>query len=72
MTYIRTKSTRGSWHILARVTAEGWVTRCGVSINEETPVSDALPLNERSCESCLRYNASDEARLDVANDEVTG
>lgn len=68
MTFIRAKS----WHILARVTAAGWETRCGRHVNEDASVSDTLPGDEKSCESCLRYNAGDEARLDVANDEVAG
>lgn len=68
MTYIRSRS----WHVLAKVTAEGWRTRCGINLTESAVVSDSLPLDEKSCESCLRYNAADEARLNVANDEVAG
>lgn len=68
MTYIRSRS----WHVLARVTAGGWQTRCGRHINEEADVSDKLPLNDRTCESCLRYAASDEDRLNVDTDEVLG
>lgn len=72
MTYIHSTSTRSSWHILARVTASGWETRCGRFMDEEGPVSDRLPDGEKSCETCLRLNANDGARLDIPNDEVTG
>ena len=70
MTYIRARS----WHVLSRVTAGGWQTRCGLRRSESArwPVADQLPLDDKSCESCLRYTARDEARLNVANDEVAG
>lgn len=68
MTFLKLRS----WHLLAKVTAAGWETRCGRTVNQDARVSDALPSNEKSCEVCLRLNAADEARLAVANDEVPG
>ena len=61
MTYIKVRS----WHVLAIVTDTGWETRCGRAIAEAAQISDTLPGDEKSCESCLRYNAGDEARLDL-------
>jgi len=49
-----------SWHALrtwTRVPGRA-ITRCGRTINEVEHRSD-LPGNEKSCESCLRYLASD-------------
>lgn len=48
-----------SWHILAKVDAAGWKTRCGLTVNEDAPVTDILPFDEKSCESCLRGIARD-------------
>lgn len=72
MTYVKI----ASWHIEAMTFRGGAVkTRCG---RTATPVgtlahpgdgpivvhatSDTLPLDERSCETCLRLNERDESR----------
>lgn len=68
MTYIKVRS----WHVLAIVTDTGWETRCGRAIAEAAQISDTLPGDEKSCESCWRGHAKDEERLNVANDTVPG
>lgn len=52
-----------SWHSLARVTAEGWYTRCGRVVTiEDAPARDTLPLDEPTCETCLRLTIHDRDR----------
>ena len=42
-----------SWHVLKTVTDAGWHTYCGrVIVGQQARGSDALPLGEKSCESC--------------------
>lgn len=44
-----------SWHVLKRVDEIGWHTYCGRTIvGEKARGDDALPLGEKSCESCAR------------------
>jgi len=68
MSYIRVRS----WHVVAKVDAVGWRTRCGLTITtEDAPVSDRLPLEDPSCESCARLTLHDADATSVPNDEVT-
>lgn len=74
----------GSWHTLAMTFRSGAVkTRCGRTArvagtivtapgipSRVSPTSDALPLGERSCESCLRLTAHDQEPPDVETDEA--
>lgn len=52
-----------SWHVVTGVRADGTgvVTRCGLRRPPET-TSATLPLDEPSCETCLRLTAHDEAK----------
>lgn len=69
MTYI--KITGYSWHAILRVDDAGWWTRCGRLVTTETtPVAKALPLDEKSCETCARLTLHDQDQQNVANDEV--
>jgi hypothetical protein len=67
-TYIRAKS----WHLLRKVTDAGWITRCGLTLNEDADVAYELKLNQKTCESCLRYAKRDEEINDPPNDVVPG
>lgn len=59
-----------SWHAIEVVDAAGWHTRCGRLITTQSaPVSPTLPLDERSCETCLRLDTHD---AEVENDTVAG
>jgi hypothetical protein len=61
----------GSWHTLARVDDRGWWTRCGRLVTTEpAPVSDSLPLDEKSCETCLRLSTHDTEIPMPSDDEV--
>jgi hypothetical protein len=40
-----------SWHEIEAGTSS---TLCGLDVDESAPRSDALPMAEKSCESCLR------------------
>jgi hypothetical protein len=46
-----------SWHLVANGR-----TRCGRLYAIPSPTVDDLPLDERSCESCLRLHERDEER----------
>lgn len=58
-TYVRFPDR--SWHSFLTYTRSGSVlTRCGRLIpGPDHQLADALPLDERSCESCLRLAARD-------------
>lgn len=45
-----------SWHVLGKVPLDGWDTLCGHHITpaQNATMSDALPLGQKSCESCAR------------------
>jgi hypothetical protein len=61
----------GSWHLIARVDDRGWWTRCGRLVTTEpAPAADRLPLDEKSCETCLRLSQADTDRQNIPNDEV--
>ena len=60
--YVRFLAERASWHVLAKVDDTGWWTRCGRNAGADARASDHLPLDEKTCESCLRLAESDEAR----------
>jgi hypothetical protein len=64
MSYVHLPSERSSWHSLMTYTrAGGALTRCGRFVPGPNPrVVDALPLDERSCESCLRLAIRDGER----------
>lgn len=48
-----------SWHVVLTITRTGSaLTRCGRLIPQPR-IQDALPLDEKSCESCLRLVAHD-------------
>lgn len=66
------KIPRGSWHATLTFTRTGSVlTRCGRLVpGPKHTVDDQLPLNEKSCESCLRLEAHD--KVAIANDTVAG
>lgn len=50
-----------SWHAIAITYRSGRAgTRCGRMAAQGAPESDVLPLDERSCEVCLRLKARDE------------
>lgn len=74
MTYVHWQTERGSWHSLLTFTRAGSVlTRCGRLIpgGPDHRLSDSLPLDERSCEVCLRLALHDgEAVGDVPGDSV--
>ena len=55
-TYVRIRS----WHLLAEGVEDDALTRCGRKASALAPVADELPLDERSCETCLRLAAHDE------------
>lgn len=59
-----------SWHTISRVDDTGWHTRCGLTVNDSAPASDHIPLDEPSCETCLRLDLHDAEKQDVVNDEV--
>jgi hypothetical protein len=52
-----------SWHAY-RYTSRGsrYIARCGKWTNGGDPLSNVLPLDERSCESCLRLLKHDAER----------
>jgi hypothetical protein len=57
MSYVRIRS----WHRVAPVSRGGLPkTRCGRWADLAAPVSDELPIGEKSCETCLRLHARDE------------
>lgn len=53
-----------SWHTYA-FTSRGGLhkTRCGLWLPGTAPTSDTLPMDERSCESCLRLAVWDEQNV---------
>jgi hypothetical protein len=57
-TYIRVKS----WHVVEKVDAVGWRTVCGrvLSASDGNGVAYVLPLDEKSCETCLRLTTADD------------
>jgi hypothetical protein len=56
-------SPRLSWHIVGRM--RGGATRCGRWIPVPSPSADDLPLDEKSCETCLRLDKRDRERADA-------
>jgi len=56
-----------SWHVRGPVPIEGWDTLCGRHVNaaQKAPVSDQLPLGEKSCETCLRLATAHEAEIEA-------
>jgi hypothetical protein len=61
-----------SWHLLRTYTRSGGgITRCGKSILAPLTTSATLDLNDKSCESCLRYMIAGEAPA-VEDDPVPG
>lgn len=48
---------RRSWHLL-RSAGTGTSTRCGLWVEDGTRLA-TIPLGERTCERCLRYDAHD-------------
>jgi hypothetical protein len=58
-----------SWHRVSVVDEAGWHTRCGRVTTGDAPVTDELPLDEKSCETCLRLVEHD-AEQPVDNDPV--
>lgn len=51
-----------SWHVLKTVDNSGWKTYCGhLIVGQQARGSDALPLGEKSCETCLRLVVKAEA-----------
>lgn len=50
VTWVRLRS----WHIV-----DGTETRCGRSIKPEAERVDEIPLDEKSCEVCLRLHEHD-------------
>lgn len=75
MNYVRIVS----WHSVRTFTrAGGVITRCGRFVPPPVTESPFLPMDEKSCESCLRLTlrdaqvvANDEIGEPVANDEVS-
>lgn len=66
-----------SWHVLRTVDNEGWKTYCGRTIvGQQARGSDALPLGEKSCETCLRLvvvaEAEAQRRATVAERDAEG
>lgn len=69
MSYLKVRS----WHRIDRVDDRGWHTRCGLLVTtEKVPASDTIPLDEKSCETCLRLAAHDAEPRNVDNDVVPG
>jgi hypothetical protein len=60
-----------SWHSIRTWTRTGAIlTRCGRLVGPGQAIADGLPLDERSCETCLRLTAHDEDILATENDVV--
>jgi hypothetical protein len=59
MSYV--KVPNGSWHTMLTYTPAGSIlTRCGRLVKGPThTLDDAIPLDEKSCESCLRLEQHD-------------
>ena len=58
MTYVKIRS----WHLVfSSPTIGTWRTRCGrtVTIREHVYTTHGFPLDEKSCETCLRLAAND-------------
>ncbi len=53
-----------SWHRVSGVSRANrpLTARCGKPFPVDAPTSETLPLDERSCESCLRLVAHDAER----------
>lgn len=58
---------RASWHSILTYTRAGSIlTRCGRLIpGPKHKVDDQLPLNAKSCESCLRLTEHDRAATGI-------
>lgn len=67
MSYLKVRS----WHSIVKVDEAGWHTRCGRLVEEAAaPASDVIPLDEKSCETCLRLTVHDaEPRDEAGRDE---
>jgi len=49
-----------SWHVTAGFDGVAELeSRCGKKGNDSSLTADELPLGEKSCETCLRLDASD-------------
>lgn len=49
-----------AWHIISHPFGTGYVTRCGRQ--SAGPTTDELPLDQKSCETCLRLKQHDADR----------
>lgn len=54
MIYVRVRS----WHVVKHTRLDSYGTLCGRYVGWPATVTDDLPLDEKSCETCLRLSVS--------------